>query len=566
MKIELSARDWLWNAGVAGLYGILENAGDKVEADNMCIAFDSEALDGLEIKFFNFLNEKYRNILPFQKMLKKRGMLDLYKSIGKLEKKEIELLNENIELFSRKAASSSFSSAYPHMGEGTEEKIKSILKKLKKVKPKTSPEEIREKIKLMEELLDILDQKVQGKHFIAAKDVAYNVINRAWDNITFFHASKMKKDIFECYKDFFITPAKKYIEKLEKGEIKDDFTCDLTSYPAEYNRELSLYFMIGAGYDIKRKTSNSWNYINQMVVSELALLVYSCVPAGFTYFGDSGIFINASSSINEMIRVNSVAAYKILSPGDDFGGQHDIMNAVVDAINDYRYEASDIQVIRMKDRKYNFLLLPQALVKILVMNREKLNFLKNKWYKSNGKGKSEIRNIYSDVISCLVEERNLQALLLELIKSKGYVDSGNFYSAELLKILEIILTLKKKKKGKNMAENGNETKALYYIRRKGIEFRRKYIATTGNENKFRSLLYRLSEDLRAENIKGFFDEVISSHLYINDEIDPSLLKMLSGKEEFLSIAYSFMAGMLGESKNRNEEKDDEGEEDEKDGE
>lgn len=72
--------------------------------------------------------------------------------------------------------------------------------------------------------------------------------------------------------------------------------------------------------------------------------------------------------------------------------------------------------------------------------------------------------------------------------------------------------------------------------------------------------------MRAENVKGFFDEVISSHLYINDEIDPSLLKMLSGKEEFLSIAYSFMAGMLGESKNRNEEKDDEGEKDEKDGE
>ena len=115
MRIELSARDWLWNAGVAGLYGILENAGDKVEAGDMCIAFDSEALDGLEIKFFDFLNEKYRNILPFQKMLKKRKMLDLYKSIGKLEKKEIELLNENIELFSRKAASSSFSSAYPHM-------------------------------------------------------------------------------------------------------------------------------------------------------------------------------------------------------------------------------------------------------------------------------------------------------------------------------------------------------------------------------------------------------------------------------------------------------------------
>lgn len=56
MRIELSARDWLWNAGVAGLYGILENAGDKVEAGDMCIAFDSEALDGLEIKFFDFLN------------------------------------------------------------------------------------------------------------------------------------------------------------------------------------------------------------------------------------------------------------------------------------------------------------------------------------------------------------------------------------------------------------------------------------------------------------------------------------------------------------------------------
>ena len=90
-----------------------------------------------------------------------------------------------------------------------------------------------------------------------------------------------------------------------------------------------------------------------------------------------------------------------------------------------------------------------------------------------------------------------------------------------------------------------EEKDLYYIRRQGIEFRKKYLAKSQNENKLKTLIYKLTESLRSEDSKTFLDTMLSGYLYLTVPIDSQFIKLLAENKE---IGYAFVIGLLGENK------------------
>ena len=107
-----------------------------------------------------------------------------------------------------------------------------------------------------------------------------------------------------------------------------------------------------------------------------------------------------------------------------------------------------------------------------------------------------------------------------------------------------------------MEEKKKEINELYYIRQKGIEFRTRYIAKSGNDKKIETLTFKLLESLRAGNVKKFMDEILSVHMYAGIPVESAFVKAISDEKAFYNAGYAFIIGILGKN-NKKEGEDDE---------
>lgn len=103
--ITIRSDDWLKNAGICGLYNILEKAGykDQIEVSSDEIKFPVELLKGFSDMFFNYLIETYKDTFSLFRIINAEKLLDnwIENDYGKFEKKELDLLNLHIENFKK---------------------------------------------------------------------------------------------------------------------------------------------------------------------------------------------------------------------------------------------------------------------------------------------------------------------------------------------------------------------------------------------------------------------------------------------------------------------------------
>lgn len=570
MKIRLSTKDWLWNAGIVGFYNILKNSNEDIKIENEEIVFDSISLENFEYKFFDYFSKKYEKFLFIPKkndflILKELKEKDDFEEKDYLELNRIILRFNLLNRIKKKF----------YLKEGNDrekaiELLNILVSETNSFKNKNyfnNDLEIKKIKKIIDIQIKLFNIIEKNKKYYLSKASAYEIINNCWNGISFFIPNKRKNDIFEEYKNLFLDPAVDYINKLEKSSEKMNFFCDLTDLKTN-NSKISLNFLNGIGYDIDRKTSNSWNHNFQstIIISKLAFLIYSCVPAGFSYSIRKGIFVNANFDLEELIRINNKILFEILNINKEEFSFQEILNNITNAIHDLRYEYNDIQVIRSESiinpqqkhpkeyiTKYSFYLVEKNVLNLILKNKEKLEKLKRIYYRKNEKG----IQVYDEIMENLFYKNGLKKILFHYLKIvfeniNSNKKNSNLSAYILMIILEINQNYINVMKGKRM--NDNENKEIYYIRRQGIEFRKKYISITKNENKINTILYKLIETLRSGNKKNFLNILMTSYMYLNMPFDSNLVQILKDEEKFETFAYAFVIGMFGEKEKMEGEK------------
>ena len=552
MEITLTTKDWLFNAGLAGFINIISANTEKKEfweIKNNSFTFDIKVLEHFEDDFFNFFIKRYKNVLTFSKLISSEKIIDDFLELENYSEEKILKINDVIDFFKSKLKLNSFISAYDYIKQGLKDKILSDEKKLKKIKidkkGNFSNKEVKNNLLMLKKIISEIKTEEKQRNHIAAKNVAYSVINRAWNNVSFFNHSKTGNDIFEEYKEYFVKPA---VDFLNENKNKMNLYCTLTGVKMRYSKK-SIAFLNDMGYDIAKKTSNGWNHHSEIVISPLAILIYSCIPAGFTYLFSNGIFVNANSDLNELIRINNVISYKVLEEKEKISH---FIESIIDELGNYKYEVSDIQVIRLENLKYKFQSLSKERLQKLAACKGELQTIKNKYYKNE---KNEYCYLY-DLADAIVEDKQLEQFLNFLCRIYILRNLDLNYSSEsLFNILKI--NAKIERKGKfSMEEKKKEINQLYYIRQKGIEFRTRYIAKSGNDKKIETLTFKLLESLRAGNIKKFMDEILSVHMYAGIPVESAFVKAISDEKAFYNAGYAFVIGILGKN-NKKEGEDNE---------
>ena len=579
-KIELKLKDWLFNAGLLGFINILgEEAKDNGELEiddkNRLIRFSPKVLENFEYKYFDFFIKRYGKTLTYGKILEFDKYIDEFEENGKKIRSidELKMINDKITFFKAKIKSESYKKAYDFIEKNGTNKILQMEKELKKIKePKEniaeiSNDDVKNNLKIMKEIIDFFKKKITDKegnvkNYLAAKNIAYVIINNAWSSVSFLNRANAAKDIYEEYKSYFVEPALEYVNA-DKSKFK--YKCVISNMQMKDYKN-TLGFLNDTGFDVSRKPSHVWNFVNDIAVTPLVTLVYSCVPAGFIYGADKGIFVNANHNIDQLCNINNGIAYNILedeSEEKNINLYKNLLKEIKKEKDNTKYELSDIQIVKFEEEHYKFTLLSRNILKLLSENKEKLDDLLDKWYLID----KRYFNIYDTTITELLNNQNLFSLINKLCYykiSKAKLSCKLKNIEDLLKInLDYIRRLKKmdkqeiieKKENKKTSEELTE-KDVFYIRRDAMIFREEYIRKSGNDKKIGSLLYRLQNALRINNVDMFMDALISVHAYAGKNISSLFAKALLNDENFQTLGHGFLLGLLGEDKSKNENKTD----------
>lgn len=553
-KIEIRMGDWMINAGIVGLYNILEHCGDKVGKDQDKIIIEKNSLNNFEEKYFRYFIDTYFKTLSWYKVVSYESLIKHFEenAFQDFTEDNLESLNNYItKIVKYYLKSSSYEAAYELIGGKADiinlEKRLNAIKFRKKESLENKLPEIKETFEILKHIITYCSSE-KAKKYLAGKNIIYNIIKNGWNGVSFLNRQTKEKDMYIDYKNYFVQPAVEYLEA-ERSKYKYKcFICE--SEIKDLNNDVS--FLNDTGFDVARKSSHVWNFINDVAICNICKLVYSCIPAGITYANSRGIFINANSQSDNLVKANNnIKALVLKKDGRESSVTYKaLIISIQEQFNDsFKYELSDIQVVRYEDEKYRFNILSKNILNVIFKSKEELNRLINC-------GFTEIKtyfNIYDLVIDSLLNNRNLIVLIHKLLIYKISNARDCRYSINNLRSM-LKINYNYMKEIEYMSKSDKDILGLanasgYYLRQAYKE--------KGSEDKLNGIAYRLLNSLKTNNRNMFMDTLLNCYLYTRKEVPSVFLEALKDEEVFKHIGYAFVMNLIDDKKVQNGGKDNE---------
>ncbi len=548
-KIKIYLSDWQFNAGIVGLYNILEYANEEIVVGDQYIEMDLEMLEDFEEKYFSYFIEKYKENTPWYRIVSYKPIMEnhIKNDFENFDMKSLESLNDYIKNLKDYLNRNNYKKVYPFITGDTD--ILLLVKELSTInirkddKVEDKIDDVKDRFKIIEEIIDYCSSK-DGKKYIAAKGVIYNIINNGWDGVCFLNPQTKEHDIYKDYKEYFVDPVREYLKEENENFKFNCFVCDRKI--KQLSNDLS--FLNKTGFDVNKKPSHIWDFTNDVAICDLCKLVYSCLPAGFVYAYDKGIFINSNTSIDDLLKTNRKLRDDVLKK-DDGDYRSLTYKALVRAINEQhsskiQYELQDIQIVRYEDKGYKFNILSREVLKVIRESEKELNSLMNTGYKEG----RYYFSIYDIAIDRLLNNHNMFTLIHKLLMykiTKSQSIATYYYMGHIMNLILINVNYLK---GVEDMDKVKENKELvkkaraygYYLRQEYLEKDRE-----ADKNKIRGISYRLLNALKTRNAEMFMHNIITSYMYVGKTI-PSKLTMALESEEALGIlGYAFVTGLNG---------------------
>lgn len=540
--LEFRLNSWMENAAICGLVNILGE--EKVMIKDQSIAVPVEELRNFEEAYFAYFAKQYQKLSSLTKVFAYEDEMNRHQQedFTHFDQKAYERLQKYLTELKRYGESNSYLAVYPLIDSPVD--IVSLIKKakiekLKKGEFEQNNLEIIDRVKSIYELLTEIFAYYHQKdvqRYLSAKIQIYSVINNGYNDVSFLNRQESKGDFFEKYHNYFVESMFSYLE--EKHE-KDKLSCTNCGHPIKKG-DISYSFINQSGYDANRKQSNAWSFTNDLFMCPVCRLLYTCIPAGFTYVYNQGIFVNDNHSVKTLLNVNTGIRLNVLSLNKTEVKTIDTYAALIRTLQDsmnrqHQRELQDIQVVRYENDRYYFNLLPKHIVKTIDRSKEQLTALFNAGFSSNG----EYISVYRESINRLMNNTNLFLLIYQVLRTKltnGQVYMNGYQIMSLNKINQNFLE-------ELIQMNGLDKEELEVIRRDGYFLKKEY----ANPKKADSIGLRLLNALKANDKDGFMDMLLNSYMYLNKQVPKYFTDIFLDDERFKTIGYCFVTGMIGET-------------------
>lgn len=570
--VNFRINSWMENAGIVGLMRILKNDPRYLNSYSMsesAVKFDPKVLDNFSDLYFKFFIKNYGQVIRYSKIINEENWLRTLedKDFREFDEKDLKRLTDwfdNIVKYSVNSASYKKVIKFINSDFDVKAEVKSCNKKIRTLNKKNfltkNSDEAKEILQeLINQLLKIIEyfSISQAKKYFPAKTLNYIIINKAWNGVSFLNPQTKNLDFYEDYQNYFVVPVQEY---LQEDHAKDKYVCSTCGRPVK-KLKYSYGFINNMGYDLNKKTSNAWNFKNDLYICPICQFLYSLIPAGFTYnMRGQGIFINENSSIRNLQGKNGLvfsnmmrkisdstrtSPYRALSAAfkdEEASGQHPPLG--------------NIQLITYDTDHYNFQIVPIVASKVLTKAVEHTYSVKQTGEVKNylaslyNAGISNFRGmnyygILDRVMNCLFNNTNLFSIIyqLELLKLSNI--EGRFYNDfQIMTVIRMngwfLNELHKYRGSKIMKIEENK---LTKVRGCGMHLRMGY----DNENKAKSLAYKMLEAIRTNNIDRFMELLLNAYLYLDKTVPKIFIETQSETEVFKDYAFAFIAGLIGKS-------------------
>lgn len=542
-KVRIYLEDWLLNSGIVGLYNILYKSKDSVTTGDNYIEFDIEVLNNFEEKYFSYFIFEYEKSLTWYKIISFEDVIYIHEQnkLQKFDEKSLEYLNKYISDTAKKfVKSNSYVAAFELIGIKEEmQSLEKDLVTLKLKKGQSLQDIFPEVIKTFDVIKKIISnlKRTEVKRYVAAKNVMYSIIKNGWNGVCFLNPQTKEKDMYKDYKEYFVSPAIEYINS-DKSKYKYDcYAC------GEKMKDMKndLAFLNEIGFDVNRKSSHVWNFNNDIAVCPICKLVYSCVPAGFSYAIDSGIYVNENNFMPNAININGKIKSEILKMTDN--NRSLTYRALVESIKEQfadsnKYELSDVQVVRYVNEEYRFNILTRSVLKLVYECKEELGELISSGYREV----NTYFNIYDIVLNNLFNSQNMYLLMHKMLLYK-LTDPKNCY----FNWKQTINVMKINKKFMRRLGYMGKTRDDIVIdgNRQGYFLREAYKRKDPGTSKLSGIAYRLLNALKVNDKDMFMDTVLNCYLYVKKAVPSILLEVLKDDEDvFKTVGYAFVSGLI----------------------
>ncbi|AKL95674.1 CRISPR-associated protein Csx8 [Clostridium aceticum] len=540
-KIRLEMNDWLYNAGLVGLYNVLKHSGDKVDYAEQYVELDVSLLENFEEKYFRYFIDKYQAYLSYFKIISYERTIKYHEDndFETFEEEDLESLNNYIKnVVKYYLSSNSYRAAYEIINDEVD--MLELAKELQVIKIKKK-ESIKDKVGEIKNIFQQLKvminccKKDNYRKYLAAKNVIYTIIKHSWDGVSFLNPQTKEKDIYLDYQNYFIEPVNKYMTKKATSEKFNCFTCGRSI--KDLKNDLS--FLNNIGFDVSRKSSHTWNFSNDVAVCPICKLVLSCTPAGITYVYDKGIYINDNNSFQDAVNINNKVKSEILKEfrTDKLLTYRALVNSIQEQFQDkMKYELADIQVVRYEEGQYKFNILSKQALYIIRKSQGDLNNIIHSGFKEI----NTYFNIYELVINRILNNHNLFTLIQKLLVYKlSNPKDCRFNALQLISILNINFRCLEgmgymKSSDKDIIKNANISG--YYLREQYKE--------KGAQDKLNGISYRLLNALKTNNKDMFMDTLLNCYLYSQKTVPSIFLEALKDDEKYKTIGYAFVTGLI----------------------
>ncbi len=541
--LEFRLNSWMENAAICGLVNILGE--DKVKIKPQSIEVAVEELQNFEEAYFNYFATQYKKLSSLTKVLAYEDEMNRHQqeNFVHFDQKAYDRLQKYLATLNQYGVrGGSYLAVYPLIDSSIDivSKIKEVkIDKLKRGEMDQNKKQVIEQVKKAYQILtEILAyfHREDVQRYLAAKIQIYNVINNGYNDVSFLNRQESKGDFFEKYHNYFVESAMNY---LEEDHEKDKLTCTNCGKPIKKG-DISYSFINQAGYDANRKQSNAWSFTNDLFMCPVCRLLYTCIPAGFTYVYNQGLFVNDNHSVKALLNVNTGIRPDVLSLNKTEVKTNDTYAALIRTLQDgmhrqHRRELQDIQVVRYENDRYYFNLLPKHILKTIDQSKDQLPDLFNAGFSLNG----EYQNLYREIITRLMNNTNLFSLIYQVLRTKG--TGGQVYANtyHIMKMIEINQNFLKELIHMKELEKDELDK----IRSDGYFLKKEY----ANKNKADSIGLRLLNALKANNKDAFMDMLLNSYMYLNKKVPKYFTDIFLDDERFKTIGYCFVTGMIGEA-------------------
>ncbi len=538
MKFTLRLGEAHYNAAVLGFYYVLHDGelpfkivnynDEEDECHGNGIEFDSEILEDFPQKYLKAVINILGKDAPFRQLKDIGNKMNSFD--GKAEEAKV-LLKESKKYTLYKMTSASYKAAYDiilQTGESFD--FENRIAEIKSADDTVLPNLIADTVKKMNEYSDI---------FIM-KDIMYTNIQHFWSGVAFLNKTENKTDYASAYKKSFVKPIEDLVVSIDSGKKrKTSLECCQCSMPVTAGESFSMSWINNMGVDLKRKTSPYWNFNADLVLCPMCNLVFSCLPLGFKTKGSESYFVNKNSSIMDLVRANTY-----FDNSDDRFGYYQIVRKFIghETSETAKNEIDNIQVLRRTGDNMSQNILSKDKLKSIEKCKNELDSIITRNYTINGVW----HNLFDDTIDNIFNSTNMYQLINQQF-AINLSDSKKVATTEINKrYYNYILSLERiqmKVYGNGEVEMDKDKNLIDKGFAAGTRLKNAMLGPDRNENKVKSLSFRLVNTLKCRNMNLFLDIVMRQYLSEKGNMPKELSTAMSNEDDFLTYGYAFLNGL-----------------------